>query len=109
MASELSINGKSCLQGDDKSGHAVLLAVGKSTQAKYDCYAGAGSTISIIATPKIEGQQHNLCYSQALNAYDMNFTHNGTWYFITIFPKDKGQTLDQDTVKMIASSVRISH
>lgn len=84
----------------------MLLYVGKSVQSTYDCHSSAGSTINIIATPAIDGSQHNLCYSQSLNAYDMNFTHN-VWYFLSVFPKDKSQTLDQDTVKMVASSVKV--
>src|SRR2546430_2186146 len=78
-ASEVTINSKPYLQGRDQSGHAMLLDVGKSVQTNFDCHTVAGGTISVIATPQIEGKQHNLCYSQALNAYEINFTHNGVW------------------------------
>jgi len=106
-ASQVSVNGHSYLQGSDKTGQSMLLYVGKSVRSQYDCYAGSGGA-QVIAKPEIDGTQHNLCYSPALNAYAMNFTHNGAWYFLTIFPKDKSQTLDQDTVKMIASSLKLS-
>lgn len=107
LSSTTTVNGKPYLQGKDKSGQVMLLYVGKSVQAKYDCHSGAGSTISIVSTPTIDGSQHNLCYSQSLNAYDMNFTHNDTWYFLAVYPKDKSSILDRDTVKTIANSVRV--
>jgi hypothetical protein len=107
LSSTTTVNGKPYLQGKDKSGQAMLLFVGDSVQAKYDCRSIVGGTISIVSRPTIDGSQHNLCYSQSLNAYDMNFMHNNTWYFLTVFPKDKSVTLDQDTVKMIANSVSV--
>lgn len=107
ISSTVTLNGKSYLEGKDKKGQKMLLYVGKSVQSTYDCHNVSGGTITIVSTPTIESNQHNLCYSQSLNAYDMNFTHNSVWYFLAILPQDKSVTLDQDTIKMIASSVNV--
>jgi hypothetical protein len=104
---QLALNGKDYQLGTDKNGKQMLLFVGKSVNSIGECYASEGSTISIIDTPTIEGKQHNLCYSHVLNAYVMNFTHGDTWYYITVFALDKGQILDEDTAKMVISSVQI--
>jgi hypothetical protein len=107
-ATTLVSNGVTFLLGKDKSGHLMRLAVERSP-AKADCYPPAGiNGISIIARPQVEGQPHNLCYSQILTAYVMGFTHNGVWYGMAVYPMVKGQVIDQDTVIMIASSIRIT-
>jgi hypothetical protein len=107
LFSEVSIGGKIYLQGKDKSGNTMLMHVGKVTQDAFDCRASTGIS-TIIAKSVIEGQQHNLCHFQPDNAYVVNFTHNGTWYYLVIKPKDQSQTIDQETVKMIASSINVS-
>lgn len=107
-ASKVTVNGQTYLQGTDKFGHTMLLYVAKSVSNDYDCHTSAGSDLSIVATPQVDGQQHNLCYSPSLNVYGMNFTYNNAWYSLAIFPKVKGQKLNQSSVITVASTVNIS-
>ncbi len=104
----ITIKGTPYLQGDDKAGHTMVVTVVKETSGFRDCYATAGTTVSVVDTPTIDGEPHNLCYSSSLNLYDLNFKHNGAWYSEVIFAQgNKQQKLNQDTVKAVARSVKI--
>lgn len=96
---------------DPVSGAVIYLAVGKSEQTKYDCQANTTGTTKVIDQPVIEGREHNLCLAHAYgDRYDINFTHDNEWYYLTFFPGDTNSTakIDESTAKSIAASVHIN-
>ncbi len=106
-ATSQKLSGTPVLLGKDDAGHQMYLYVGKAVHSTADCSAATMTGVKVVDTPKIDGNQHNLCFSKSQSIYDLNFTHNNVWYFLTIFPKDKTQTLDPATVKKVAASVQI--
>lgn len=105
-ASKVDVEGVGYLEGKDPvTGLPMLMAVGKAPLVSNDCRPNGLNRV--IDRPMIEDVPHNLCYSATMHTYVMNFTHNGEWYYLTVFPKDKTKEIEPQTAQRIAKSVKI--
>lgn len=109
-STQTTVKGTTVLEGKDPSGQAnMILAVTKANDASRDCFAGTSgtTTVTVVSSPVIEGQKHNLCYAKTQNVYGMNFKHDGKWYVFTLFSKDGNSIINVSSAKTIAASVKI--
>jgi hypothetical protein len=107
-ASTVAAGTKLYVNGTDAQGHDFLLYIAKAIDTTTDCHAVSGGSLTVIATPVIDGATHNLCYSQSMNLYGINFKHNGDWYSVALFPSVKTNKLDQQTIKDVAASIVVN-
>lgn len=100
---------KSLVKGKDlHSSTMLLITVGPMTLTSGECHAGIGSSISVVSSEMVNGEQHNLCYASSVNSYEANFQHNGKWFYISVKAENGKTKVSPETAQSIVSSLKMN-